>query len=75
MCCLESWEPQPPGNLRACPGLSWYCFAFYLLDDALTALLVMLGLVSPQILEFSLHIHGSFGADSTSTLSFGHRMN
>jgi hypothetical protein len=19
--CLEIWEPQPPGNLRACPGL------------------------------------------------------
>jgi hypothetical protein len=19
--CLESWEPQPPGTLRACPGL------------------------------------------------------
>ena len=21
--CLEIWEPQPPGTLRACPGLSW----------------------------------------------------
>ena len=21
--CLEIWEPQPPGNLRVCPGLSW----------------------------------------------------
>ena len=19
--CIEMWEPQPPGNLRACPGL------------------------------------------------------
>jgi len=19
--CLEIWEPQPPGSLRACPGL------------------------------------------------------
>ena len=19
--CLEIWEPQPPGNLRVCPGL------------------------------------------------------
>ena len=19
--CLEIWKPQPPGNLRACPGL------------------------------------------------------
>ena len=27
--CLEIWEPQPPGTLRACPGLSWDCFAFY----------------------------------------------
>ena len=23
--CLEIWEPQPPGTLRACPGLSWDC--------------------------------------------------
>ena len=20
--CLEIWEPQPPGNLRACPGIA-----------------------------------------------------
>jgi len=19
--CLETWDPQPPGTLRACPGL------------------------------------------------------
>jgi len=25
---LEIWEPQPPGTLRACPGLSWDCFIF-----------------------------------------------
>jgi len=25
---LEIWEPQPPGTVRACPGLSWDCFAF-----------------------------------------------
>jgi len=24
--CLEIWEPQPSGTLRACPGLSWDCF-------------------------------------------------
>jgi len=24
--CLEIWEPQPPGTLRACPGLQWDCF-------------------------------------------------
>ena len=24
--CLEIWEPQPPGTLRACPGLSWDYF-------------------------------------------------
>ena len=22
MCCLEIWEPQPPGTLRACPGIA-----------------------------------------------------
>jgi len=26
--CLEIWEPQPPGTLRACPGLSWDCFLY-----------------------------------------------
>jgi len=26
--CLEIWEPQPPGTLRACPGLYRDCFAF-----------------------------------------------
>jgi len=25
--CLETWEPQPPGNLRACPDLKWDYFA------------------------------------------------
>jgi len=24
--CLEIWKPQPPGNLRACPGLYRDCF-------------------------------------------------
>jgi hypothetical protein len=24
--CLEIWEPQLPGTLRACPGLQWDCF-------------------------------------------------
>jgi hypothetical protein len=24
--CREIWEPQPPGTLRACPGLYWDCF-------------------------------------------------
>jgi hypothetical protein len=27
--CLEVWEPQPPGTLRACPGLQWDCFIFF----------------------------------------------
>jgi len=26
--CLKIWEPQTPGTLRACPGLSWDCFTF-----------------------------------------------
>ena len=26
--CLEIFEPQPPGNFRACPGLQWDCFTF-----------------------------------------------
>jgi len=27
--CLEIWEPQPPGTLRACPGLYRDCFIFH----------------------------------------------
>jgi hypothetical protein len=30
--CLEIWEPQPPGTLRACPGLEWDSFSFYPLN-------------------------------------------
>jgi hypothetical protein len=26
--CLNIWEPQPPGTLRACQGLKWDCFTF-----------------------------------------------
>jgi hypothetical protein len=26
--CLEIWKPQPPGIVRACPGLWWDCFNF-----------------------------------------------
>ena len=31
--CLEIWEPQPPGTLRACPGLWWDYFTFFLNPD------------------------------------------
>jgi len=26
---VDIWEPQPPGTLRACPGLYRDCFALY----------------------------------------------
>ena len=28
--CLEIWELQPPGTLRACPALYWDCFTCFL---------------------------------------------
>ena len=28
--CLEIWKPQPPGNLRDCPGLYRGCFTLYI---------------------------------------------
>ena len=28
--CHEIWQPEPPGTLRACPGLYRDCFTFYL---------------------------------------------
>ena len=30
--CLEMWEPQTLGTLRACPGLEWDCFTFFPLN-------------------------------------------
>ena len=30
--CLEIWELQLPGTLRACPDLYRYCFAFISLE-------------------------------------------
>ena len=42
--CLETWEPQPPGTLMACPGLQWDCFIliageyFYWQHNTYTAL-------------------------------------
>ena len=27
--CLEIWEPEPPGTLRACPGICLPCFASF----------------------------------------------
>ena len=29
--CLEIWEPQPPGTLRASPDLYWDCFYLYII--------------------------------------------
>ena len=31
--CLEIWEPQPPGMLRACPCMKWDCFMFPLFSQ------------------------------------------
>jgi hypothetical protein len=28
--CLEIWELQPLGTLRACRGVQWGCFTFYM---------------------------------------------
>ena len=30
--CLEIWEPQTPGTLRACPCLYRVCFTFHLIS-------------------------------------------
>ena len=37
--CLEIWEPQPPGNLRACPALYRDCFTLKDLFDSMRILL------------------------------------
>jgi hypothetical protein len=35
--CLEIWEPQPPGTVRACPGLAFlYCAASALIHYNVT---------------------------------------
>jgi len=33
---LEIWEPQPPGTVRACPGLYWDCFIFIIIPKVTT---------------------------------------
>ena len=38
--CIETWEPQTPGILRACPGLYSDCFAFYIFLLALQPFVV-----------------------------------
>jgi len=30
--CLKLWRPEPSGNVRACPGLSWDCFVLAFLQ-------------------------------------------
>ena len=44
MCCLEIWEPKPPGTLRAFPGLYRDCFTFIHTPHHHTHLLSMLDL-------------------------------
>ena len=34
--CHEIWKPQPPGSLRACPGLHRDCFTFIFTCNPLT---------------------------------------
>ena len=41
--CLEIWEPQPPGTLRACPGLYSDCFTFTETSYNLHLLLICTG--------------------------------
>jgi len=31
--CLETWRPETPGILRACPGLYSDCFSFHILHE------------------------------------------
>jgi hypothetical protein len=34
--CLEIWEPQTPGTLRACPALQWDCLPFTIKEKDMT---------------------------------------
>ena len=38
--CLEIWEPQTPGTLRACPGLHKDCFTKYMLFSGWLAVIL-----------------------------------
>jgi hypothetical protein len=53
--CLEIWEPQPPGPLRACLGLYMDCFTFtfYLSrKDALSCLSKFSGVLTDSVVHF-----------------------
>jgi len=62
--CLEIWEPQPPGTLRACPGLYWGCFTFTvtftynvtLLRIHVTSVVVETQLCVPVVWLLMLHV-------------------
>jgi len=43
---LEIWEPDPPGTLRACPGLQWDCFTFALHPYA-----------TPKVMRLKINVH------------------
>jgi hypothetical protein len=46
--CLEIWEPQPPGTLRACSGLSRDCFTFFFLHSNIKILHFCQGLYTKE---------------------------
>jgi hypothetical protein len=56
--CLEIWEPQPPGTLRACPGLQWDCFTLFMNNFIFVSTIVLLcsyGLLRSLVVEFSVN--------------------
>jgi hypothetical protein len=45
--CLEIWEPESPGTLRACPGLQWGCFTVLYQPE-----------ITPNTMQFMTYIAG-----------------
>jgi hypothetical protein len=53
--CLEIWEPQPHGTLRACPVLYRDCFTFITSTPLLRHLLENVKSPSTYLIFFILH--------------------
>jgi hypothetical protein len=73
--CHEIWEPQPPGTLRACPGLYRECFTPRGRDSSV-GIATHYGLDGPRIesrwgTRFSTQVQTGSGAHPTSSYTMG----
>jgi hypothetical protein len=57
--CLEIWDPQLTGTIRACPGLFSDCFTFHKLVRLNRKLQISLLVKEFPFLQVNFHVHSS----------------